>query len=200
MTQRMSLKHAAIAYATWSKAVVSPLRIPVSNMSAVTTYGSMLDAGRRSSRYPFPSRSVNRGMRIDAPRSATPYLKLSMLLVSQSPVSLRSLPAPYSLMCFSCAMPYLSHASVMAFKPPSSRIFFVEKLVWQPAPFQFPGMGFGSNEQTTPFSSHTRCRRKRVMCSWSPALIPTAGPTWYSHWPGITSPLIPLTSRPAAKQ
>ena len=37
-----------------------------------------------------------------------------------------------------------------------------------------------------PCSSHTRCRRKRVMCIWSPESMPTQGPTWYSHCPGIT--------------
>lgn len=49
------------------------------------------------------------------------------------------------------------------FNPPSSLISFVLKFVWQPAPFQFPGMGLGSNEATTPKSSQTRCRRKRAI-------------------------------------
>lgn len=46
--------------------------------------------------------------------------------------------------------------------PPSSLISFVLKFVWQPAPFQLPGIGLGSNEATTPKSSQTRCRRKRA--------------------------------------
>ncbi|TNN49789.1 hypothetical protein EYF80_040013 [Liparis tanakae] len=41
------------------------------------------------------------------------------------------------------------------FSPPSSRISLVLKLVWQPAPFQFPEIGLGSKETTTPKSSHT---------------------------------------------
>ncbi len=68
------------------------------------------------------------------------------------------------------------------FKPPSSRISFVLKLVWQPAPFQFPGMGLGSKEATMPKSSQTLCRMKRAIHKWSPILIPSQGPTWNSHW------------------
>ena len=45
----------------------------VSKIIDVTTYGSIFDAGRRSSRYPFhPSFSTDDGTRIEAPRSATP--------------------------------------------------------------------------------------------------------------------------------
>lgn len=47
--------------------------------------------------------------------------------------------------------------------PPSSLMFLVLKLVWQPAPFQLPGMGLGSKDTTTPKSSHTRCRMKRAI-------------------------------------
>lgn len=65
--------------------------------------------------------------------------------------------------------------------PPSSLISLVLKFVWQPAPFQFPGIGLGSNEATTPKSSQTRCRRKRATHRWSPMLIPSHGPTWNSH-------------------
>ena len=43
--------------------------------------------------------TVKRGMRIDAPRSATPHLKLSIEFVSQFPVSRRSLPCPYVCVC-----------------------------------------------------------------------------------------------------
>lgn len=68
------------------------------------------------------------------------------------------------------------------FNPPSSLISFVLKFVWQPAPFQFPGIGLGSNEATTPKSSQTRCRRKRATHRWSPMFIPSQGPTWNSHW------------------
>lgn len=39
---------------------------------------------------------------------------------------------------------------LMTLKPPEARVSFVETFVWQPAPFQSPGMGLGSNETTTP--------------------------------------------------
>lgn len=45
----------------------------VSIIFPVTKYGSALELGRRSSKYPFPSASVSRPIRIDAPRLATPY-------------------------------------------------------------------------------------------------------------------------------
>ena len=38
----------------------------------VTTYGSMFDAGRRSSKYPYFWASVSRGIRTEHPRFATP--------------------------------------------------------------------------------------------------------------------------------
>lgn len=72
------------------------------------------------------------------------------------------------------------------FNPPSSLISFVLKFVWQPAPFQFPGIGLGSNEATTPKSSQTRCSRKRATHRWSPMFIPSQGPTWNSHWKTTT--------------
>lgn len=85
---------------------------------------------------------------------------------------------------------FLSHTY---FKPPSSRISLVLKLVWQPAPFQFPEMGFGSKEATTPKSSQTLCRRKRAIHKWSPMSMPSQGPTWNSHW-RITKQLQQLIS------
>ncbi len=39
--------------------------------------------------------------------------------------------------------------------PPSSLMGFVEKLVWAPAPFQSPSIGFGSRVTMTPKSSAT---------------------------------------------
>lgn len=69
--------------------------------------------------------------------------------------------------------PYLS--------PSSSLISFVLKLVWQPAPFQFPGIGLGSKDTTTPKSSQTLWRMKRAIHRWSPMLIPSQGPIWNSH-------------------
>lgn len=56
----------------------------------------------------------------------------------------------------------LSFAFDTHFNPPSSLISFVLKFVWQPAPFQLPEIGLGSNEATTPKSSQTRCNRKRA--------------------------------------
>ena len=53
----------------------------------------------------------------------------------------------------------------------------LDTLVWQPAPFQSPGMGFGSKETTTPYCSHTRRSRKREMSSWSAEEMPSHGPT-----------------------
>ena len=46
-----------------------------SRMTRVTTYGSQLALGRRSSMYPFLSWSTIQGIRTEAPRSDTPYLK-----------------------------------------------------------------------------------------------------------------------------
>ncbi|TNN36072.1 hypothetical protein EYF80_053764 [Liparis tanakae] len=87
------------------------------------------------------------------------------------------------------------------FNPPSSRISFVLKLVWQPAPFQLPEMGLGSKEATTPKSSQTRCRMKRAAQRWSPILIPSDGPTWNSHWKRrIKLLLICQISTPAYRQ
>lgn len=50
----------------------------------------------------------------------------------------------------------------------SSRISLVETLVWRPAPFQSPAMGFGCTETLTPKSSAMRCSKKRAIHSWSP--------------------------------
>ena len=64
----------------------------VSIIRAVTRYGSQFAAGRRSSRYPFWFRKVSRGIRMLAPRSATPYRYWSIEQVSCSPVRRFSLP------------------------------------------------------------------------------------------------------------
>ena len=37
----------------------------------------------------------------------------------------------------------------------------------------------------------------RDIQSWSPMLMPTHGPTWYSHWLHITSALMPEIWMPA---
>ena len=66
------------------------------------------------------------------------------------------------------------------FKPPASRIDFVLKLQWAPAPFQSPGIGFGSNVTMIPKSSATRCSRNLAIHRWSPMVIPSQGPTWNS--------------------
>lgn len=50
-------------------------RMVVSAIIEVTVYGSMLEAGLLSSKYPFPAFSVSRPTRIDAPRFATPYIE-----------------------------------------------------------------------------------------------------------------------------
>lgn len=47
-------------------------RMVVSAIIDVTVYGSILDAGLRSSKYPFPFFSVSRPTLTDAPRFATP--------------------------------------------------------------------------------------------------------------------------------
>lgn len=49
------------------------------------------------------------------------------------------------------------------FIPASSRISLVQKFVWHPAPFQFPGIGLGSKDAIRPKSSHTRCRMNRAI-------------------------------------
>ena len=46
----------------------------------------------------------------------------------------------------------------MAAMPPALRVASVEKLMWQPAPFQSPSMGLGSMDTMTPRSSQTRSR------------------------------------------
>ena len=46
-------------------------------------------------------------------------------------------------------------------------IFSVEKFVWAPAPFQSPGMGFGSKETITPKSSATLKNIKLLFCMTS---------------------------------
>ena len=37
------------------------------------------------------------------------------------------------------------------------------------------------------------------MISWSGESMPVHGPTWYSHWPGMTSPLMPEMLMPASE-
>mmetsp|Transcript_16048 Transcript_16048/g.48210 ORF Transcript_16048/g.48210 Transcript_16048/m.48210 type:complete len:216 (+) Transcript_16048:206-853(+) len=46
-------------------------------------------------------------------------------------------------------------------------------------------------------SRNVEFARGSNMVSWSAASMPTTGPIWYSHWPGMTSALVPETVRPA---
>merc|ERR1712061_775453 len=85
----------------------------------------------------------------------------------------------------------------MAFIPPGFLMGSVEKLVWAPAPFKSPCMGLGSKLTTTPNSSATLVRRYLASQRSSPMSIPTVGPTWNSHWAGMTSALVPLILIPA---
>merc|ERR1719408_292684 len=88
----------------------------------------------------------------------------------------------------------------MSLYPPGARMPSVEKLVWQPAPFQSPSLGLGEMLQITPWLSVTRSMMYRAMERWSPISMPRHGPTWYSHWPGITSALSPDSLIPAYRQ
>lgn len=83
--------------------------------------------------------------------------------------------------------------------PFSSLIFLVEKLVWAPDPFQ-SCTGLGSKVTMTPYSSARRCRMYLDIQRSSAAETPTEGPTWNSHWDGITSALVPEMGTPANRQ
>jgi hypothetical protein len=96
-----------------------------------------------------------------------------MSAVSYLPVSRRSLPSPYASMCCWCLAPSFLMALSITARPPALRIFSVEKLVWQPAPFQSPGMGFGSSVTCTPKSSHTRCEQSSEGGEASPRVSDT---------------------------
>ena len=61
-------------------------RQTVLTMISVTLYGSQLEEGLLSSKYPYPSAATWRGIRIDVPRSAIPEEKVRMLEVSCKPV------------------------------------------------------------------------------------------------------------------
>eukprot|EP00238_Polyblepharides_amylifera_P015063 CAMPEP_0196584912 /NCGR_PEP_ID=MMETSP1081-20130531/48972_1 /TAXON_ID=36882 /ORGANISM="Pyramimonas amylifera, Strain CCMP720" /LENGTH=47 /DNA_ID= /DNA_START= /DNA_END= /DNA_ORIENTATION= len=47
-------------------------------------------------------------------------------------------------MCAMCRVSRYPMCSWMTAQPPGMRVALVEKLVWHPAPFQSPGIGFGS--------------------------------------------------------
>ena len=66
----------------------------VSMIRRVTTYGSMLAFGRRSSMYPFLSWATCHGIRIEAPRCETPYENSLYEAVSWWPVRRSSMPSP----------------------------------------------------------------------------------------------------------
>jgi len=129
----------------------------------VTAYGSQFAAGRRSSMYPHPFFSASRGIRIDAPRLATPYLNCWIEHVSCFPVKRLSLPSPYTAMCSAATGPKASQVVMMSLYPPGARMPSVEKLVWQPAPFQSPSLGLGEMLQITPWLSVTRSMMYRAM-------------------------------------
>merc|ERR1719400_2635345 len=143
--------------------------------------GSQLDDGLLSSRYPFLSSATPLGIRMEHPRLATPALKSWIEEVSWRPVNRLSLSFPS----------FGSKAFSISVRPPSCLIARVEKLVCAPAPFQSPDMGLGSMDATTPKSSATRWRRKRAIHKSSPIVMPSHGPTWNSHWAGMTSALVP---------
>jgi hypothetical protein len=48
-----------------------------------------------------------------------------------------------------------------------------------------------------PKSSPRRYSSQRATSTWSPVSSGPVGPIWNSHWPGITSALMPLMVRPA---
>ena len=64
--------------------------------------------------------------------------------------------------------------------------------MWAPAPFQSPLIGFGSRS-TRRRRSPRRCGRAASGPStcWSPTSSGPTGPIWNSHWPSITSALVP---------
>ena len=59
---------------------------------------------------------------------------------------------------------------------------------------------FGSRVADTSKSSAVRYSSQRATHSWSATSSGPSGPTWNSHWPTITSALMPLMDRPAARQ
>ena len=76
----------------WKLAFSSPDKsssiTPVLTSMPHTRYGSMFEAGLRSSMYPFPfALAVDVGMRNEAARLPTPYEKSLIELVSWMPVS-----------------------------------------------------------------------------------------------------------------
>ena len=85
---------------------------------------------------------------------------------------------------------------MMASQPPSSRMALVEKLVWAPAPFQSPRIGLGSSVANTPKSSAMRNSSHRATQSWSDMSRGESTPIWNSHWPIITSALVPSMAMP----
>lgn len=64
--------------------------------TSVTMYGSQLEAGRRSSMYPYPASPTCRGIRTLAPRLATPEENWSYLAVSCRPAKSDYFCKPHS--------------------------------------------------------------------------------------------------------
>lgn len=81
-------------------------------------------------------------------------------------------------MCYLCFDANFSiQCSSIYDKPPSALVFSVEKLVWQPAPFQLPLIGLGSKLIDTPNSSPTLANIYLDNHRWSPHSIPSVIPT-----------------------
>lgn len=123
-TNYIILKKAALFY--YLAPFSSSSNRQVMAMAFVTAYGSQFAAGRRSSKYPFFSCPTCRGMRMLAPRLATPAEKSWMLEVSWRPVRRLMLSLPpwgsYTRMCSGCFFPSLSIAFSM-YLPSKKHVF-----------------------------------------------------------------------------
>ena len=133
-------------------------------MAAATLYGSAFDAGRRSSKRPFqPSSTVATGIRIDAPRSETPNVKVSIAAVSCWPVRRCSLSAPYTWMWREMFLPNSSQIFVNTSSSPRSLIAQLEKLACIPEPFlSLLPSGLGCQSMAYPCFSAVRSNRYRA--------------------------------------
>jgi hypothetical protein len=89
---------------------------------------------------------------------------------------------------------------MMAGQPLAERVCLVEKLVCDPAPFQSPLMGLASKLTSTSNSSLMRFKSQRATHIWSPISTVPRMPSWNSHWPIITSALVPSMEMPARMQ
>src|SRR5215469_133734 len=84
--------------------------------------------------------------------------------------------------------------------PPTSRIYFVEKLECMPEPFQSVSpSGLQCHSISTSYVSHSRIIRYRAIHIWSAAVREPLPKIWNSHWPFATSALMPSWLMPAAR-